>query len=270
MLTAEDWLNSFDAHTRKAYEFDWQAWQEFCDNPDTATRADVEAWVRELKAQEYAPASIRRKLGSIASYYSYVGVASPTRGVKAPKSLTSSRVWLNAEELRAWVRAAELKGGRSLLVARCLLHGLRAQEMCDLKLSSFIERNNVPLLRIAGKGDKVRLVRVMPELEKLVRDRLEDIPNPDEFLVLSRQGKQLTYDAARFIVAEIARLAGLPKVTPHDIRASVADVAYRAGTELTHVQSLLGHANINTTMTYIQDIEAEENEALPAVSNLLA
>lgn len=267
-LTVEDWLSSQEKRTGVVYRAAWKAWEEHVGDPFHATRADVERW-RDAQRERFSPATINRNLGSIASCYRYLELPSPVRGVKRLKAHSNKRIWLTSEQLKQLANAARLKGGRTELVIGCLLHGLRSQEVCDLGIGCLQPRGETHLLIVRGKGSKTRPVPALDSLVALIQARQEAYvaagDDTTEPLILSRQGKRLTYPAIRYIVTQTAQLAGLPDITPHDIRASVADAAYRAGVDLAQIQALLGHTSINTTMTYIKGIEAEDNQALTAV-----
>ena len=49
------------------------------------------------------------------------------------------------------------------------------------------------------------------------------------------------------------RLGITRKLTPHDLRRTMARAVYRATHDLRDVQSLLGHQSLTSTMWYLQD-----------------
>ena len=52
-------------------------------------------------------------------------------------------------------------------------------------------------------------------------------------------------------VIRCARLAGLGKVTPHDLRRTFAKLAHQGRAPLEQIQISLGHASIQTTERYL-------------------
>jgi len=52
-------------------------------------------------------------------------------------------------------------------------------------------------------------------------------------------------------VLKAAKLAGLPRITPHDLRRSFARGAYEAGVSFELIRQALGHSNIATTERYV-------------------
>lgn len=66
-----------------------------------------------------------------------------------------------------------------------------------------------------------------------------------------RGGRHLTVRTVQKIVREAGRRAKVEKkVTPHVLRHSFATHPLEAGTDLRHIQELLGHASSRTTEIY--------------------
>jgi integrase len=55
-------------------------------------------------------------------------------------------------------------------------------------------------------------------------------------------------------VLKAAKLAGLPRITPHDLRRSFARGAYEAGVSFELIRQALGHSNIATTERYVNSV----------------
>lgn len=131
--------------------------------------------------------------------------------------------------------------------------GLRISEALSLK------RSDAPLpdaLRITGKGDKMRLAPVLPQVREAVDAYLALQPfvlEADQPLFRAKRGGPLS---ARHVQATVQRLRGrlgLPaSATPHALRHSFATHLLGAGADLRSIQELLGHANLSTTQKYTQ------------------
>jgi integrase/recombinase XerD len=119
------------------------------------------------------------------------------------------------------------------------------------------------LLRIAGKGDKERLVPLgevalswLRLYLREARSRLVRPPSPPDALFLNRRGKPLSRKGMWKRFKEIAARAGLSGKI-HTLRHSFATHLLGGGADLRAVQMLLGHADIGTTQVYTHVREKE-------------
>jgi len=130
---------------------------------------------------------------------------------------------------------------------------------CGLRISEALglNRSDAPLadvLRIPGKGGKMRLTPVLPAARAAVDEYLRllamDAP-PDAPLFIGARGKRLNPRMAQKAM-ERGRLAlGLPATaTPHALRHSFATHLLEAGGDLRAIQELLGHASLASTQVY--------------------
>jgi site-specific recombinase XerD len=171
---------------------------------------------------------------------------------------------ITAEEL-ARLMNAPTGGALTALRDRAILEllfstGLRVSELCalnrdvDLKAGEFSVR---------GKGEKVRVVFVSDDAQRIVGDYLKSRTDLDNSLFIriggplskmkgkTNQDLRLTPRSIERIVKHYAIKAGITrKVTPHVVRHSFATDLLRNGADLRSVQALLGHAHIGTTQVY--------------------
>jgi len=133
--------------------------------------------------------------------------------------------------------------------------GLRLSELCQarLELMDFDEG----FLRITGKGNKTRIVRVGTKARETLADYLQNerpalvSKRSSSHIFLSVRGTALSPDRVRQIVKERAALAGIAQnVYPHLLRHSFATHLLEGGADLRVIQELLGHADLATTQIY--------------------
>jgi integrase len=62
------------------------------------------------------------------------------------------------------------------MLAILLYHGLRAMEMCSLRLKDYADRQGVRTLVVHGKGPKLRYIPVHPKTVAVVVDYLAESP----------------------------------------------------------------------------------------------
>jgi integrase/recombinase XerD len=144
--------------------------------------------------------------------------------------------------------------------------GLRVSELCGARLEHLDLESG--LLRVTGKGDKMRLVPVgskaaaalaaylAAERPGLVRKLTRS------HLFLSARGRALTPDRIWQLAKETAQRAGFSQaVYPHLLRHSFATHLLGNGADLRIIQELLGHADISTTQIYTH-VDAQRLKAV--------
>ena len=131
--------------------------------------------------------------------------------------------------------------------------GLRISEALSLK------RSDAPLpdaLRITGKGGKMRLAPVLPQVREAVDAYLARQPfilEADQPLFRAKRGGPLSPRHVQATVQRLRGRLGLPaSATPHALRHSFATHLLGAGADLRSIQELLGHASLSTTQKYTQ------------------
>jgi integrase/recombinase XerD len=132
--------------------------------------------------------------------------------------------------------------------------GLRASELCDLKLRDV--NFAVGCVRVLGKGMKERIVPLgRAAIEAMQRYLLECRPKLDRHasdrMFLSRTGKSMERIGLWMLVERHGRKSGLLKeISPHVLRHCFATHLLGGGADLRVVQELLGHSDISTTQIY--------------------
>lgn len=130
---------------------------------------------------------------------------------------------------------------------------------CGLRISEALALNvrDAPRaaagLRVLGKGNKERIVPVLPAVENAVANYLaaRGGPPPEAPLFIGARGGRLDPAVAQKAIRDYRRLAGLPEhTTPHALRHSFATHLLGAGADLRSIQELLGHASLSTTQRY--------------------
>lgn len=136
---------------------------------------------------------------------------------------------------------------------------------CGLRISEALSlnRRDVPndgSLRIVGKGNKERLVPVLPVVGEAIKAYLQLCPfagGADDPLFYGVRGKRLGSRAVQARMQTLRSALGLPATaTPHALRHSFATHLLGGSGDLRTIQELLGHASLSTTQRYTQVDEA--------------
>jgi integrase/recombinase XerD len=232
--------------------------------PEDVTAAQLREFVYALKDLGLSPATIRRQISAIRSYYRFL--VGEGHAVRDPSErLESPRLW---RRLPTVLTVAEVE---RLLVApntdeplasrdRALLEfayatGTRVSEFVGLKLQDVLYEDG--LVRVFGKGAKERIVpvgrRALGALSLYVREIRPRFDRGEGrgLVFLNARGTPLSRVGAWAIIKRAARQAGITKrVTPHTLRHTFATHLLEGGADLRAVQEMLGHADLATTQLY--------------------
>jgi integrase len=176
----------------------------------------------------------------------------PVRGGRVTRG--RSLTWGQVEKLLEAARGPE---ERALLatLAGC---GLRRSEAASLTWDRYTRHDRDHFLRVLGKGNKERRLRVPNWAASALNSWRARCPE--------RPGIFRWDEAAVYpVVAKTAERAGLGLVAPHDLRRTYYSLCRGAGLDVRDIQRAMGHASILTTAKY--DRRPEE-EALAALSKL--
>jgi integrase/recombinase XerD len=133
--------------------------------------------------------------------------------------------------------------------------GLRVSELVNARLENL--DLDARIIRVTGKGNKMRLVPVGQKAVDSIKTYLEgERPRfvkkkTGSEVFLSERGTKLTTVRIWQIVKQTAKHAGLDlNVYPHLLRHSFATHLLSNGADLRIIQEMLGHADISTTEIY--------------------
>ncbi len=133
--------------------------------------------------------------------------------------------------------------------------GLRISEALDLD-AEHAPKPEDDVMRVTGKGSKVRLVPVLEPARCAIEDYMKRCPFPLEpgtALFRGVRGKRLNARNVQLLVQKLRGYLGLPDTaTPHALRHSFATHLLGNGADLRSIQELLGHASLSTTQVYTQ------------------
>jgi len=234
---------------------------------------DFRAYLARRGRDGLERSSIARAVSSLKSFFRFLeqrrgltnAAASSLRAPRIPKSVPKP---LTVEDaLKAVAIVEELSDepwiGKRDKALLALLYGcgLRLGEALGLTLGALAPIDRCGgTLRVTGKGNKQRIVPVLPSVAKAIVDYITVRPGPDGEdgpLFIGARGKALNPGVAQRRVRELRQLLGLPETaTPHALRHSFATHLLGGGGDLRTIQELMGHASLSTTQRYT-DVDTE-------------
>ena len=134
--------------------------------------------------------------------------------------------------------------------------GLRISEALGLKRKEVdaSPENLRDSLTVTGKGNKTRMVPLLPQVARLVADYVAlcpyDLP-ADGPLFVGAKGGPLSPRIIQLVMERLRGALGLADTaTPHALRHYFATHLLARGGDLRAIQELLGHASLSTTQIY--------------------
>jgi integrase/recombinase XerD len=263
-LEAGSSANTVEAYLRDVRRLVLFAGTRRAEAPVDLSRQQLRDFVFLLKDLGLSPASIRRAVSSVRTYFGFLlaegyvnadpsdRLESPARWRKLPEVLTvqeveSMLVAPDVSQPLAWRDRALLELGYGA--------GLRVSELCGLTLPDLLLSEG--LVRVYGKGGKERLVPIGRNAVGAVSVYLHSVrPGLDRGkaqarVLLNARGQPLSRVGAWGIVKRVAKQAGVTRrVTTHTLRHSFATHLLEGGADLRAVQEMLGHADLSTTQIY--------------------
>jgi integrase/recombinase XerD len=245
------------------------------------TAEDISLY-REHLIGVYAAATAAKKLAVLRRFLIFTYMAGATTVnpeslrffAKSPRvSQDSAYNVLNEEELSRMLNAARASNYRDYVMLAVMAGcGLREAEVVGLKIGDFREvALDQVLLRVLGKGEKVRNVQISPDLWRLIQRYVlltersfTSHPDSRKPLFTSRVGKDkpLTTRSVQNIVKKYVRAAGITKaISPHSIRHTVGTNMAVNEAPLLVIQQFLGHSDPKTTLRYIRRAEELATQA---------
>ena len=151
---------------------------------------------------------------------------------------------LSREELARLLEACVGSGDR-LAVLVLYDMGLRASEFCGLHPRSL--DTEAGILRVNGKGNKVRLLAITGETLELLQ----------RWAGTGRPAIPKDRQALYRMIKRLGKAAHIEGLHPHVLRHTFSDHFLEAGGGIQDLKVLLGHSSLTTTWRYINHREAE-------------
>ncbi|MBP5399047.1 MAG: tyrosine recombinase XerC [Alphaproteobacteria bacterium] len=268
----QNWLlneRKYSSHTTDAYARDLSQFLSFfpeessLQNLQTLPISEFRKFISARK--NLNKTSLCRKISSIRNFFTWLDnkhiihntaisiLNSPKKAKYLPRALDVEQTFELLDETpkyedENWIKLRDI--AIFTLLYGC---GLRISEAINTNIGDF---DNKDFLRIKGKGNKERIVPLLPVVNEAINKYLDACPyklQQGEAIFLGARGERISPRIIQRQMEKIRNCMGLPKnITPHSLRHSFATHLLAAGTELRSIQELLGHSSLSTTQRYTE------------------
>ena len=228
---------------------------------------DFRSYLARRSAEGLARTSIARAMSTLRNFFRFLDrtgkVHNPSiDSGRTPKTPSSIPKALTPDDAIAAVKAAGEMQNEPWLANRdvaimLLLYG------CGLRIGEALGLNGKDMspasskdgtLRVIGKGNKERIVPVLPVISGAISTYRKSCPHAitaETPLFFGSRGARLNAGVVQRQVRKVRALLGLnDSATPHAFRHSFATHLLAKGGDLRTIQELLGHASLSTTQRY--------------------
>jgi integrase/recombinase XerC len=224
--------------------------------------ADIRAFMAQRREESLGSRSLARVLSALKSFFAFLERESilatealnAIRTPKIPRSLPKALTVVEAKQTitatdemedRPWIAARDMA-----VISLCYGAGLRISEALALTKGDL----ESDVLRVTGKGGKIRMVPMITPVRQAIEDYLKLSPFklwPEDPLFRGVRGGVLSPRLIQKRMEQLRSALSLPpSATPHALRHSFATHLLGKGCDLRAIQELLGHASLSTTQIY--------------------
>ena len=250
-------VRRFKDDTRRDYIRQVRAFAAFIGrSPDTATAEELRRFQLHQTQSGMHPPSINSAVSALRFFFTVTldrpDLASRLTVVPYPRRIPTV---LSVDEMTLLLQAASAPKYKAAF-ATAYGAGLRVSEVVALKVGDIDSKRM--LLRVErGKGGKDRHAMLSPPLLELLRawwrqGRRRNLLLPGGWLFPGRNPVEpLSARQLCRVVCAAAQAAGInQRVSPHTLRHSFATHLLEQGVDIRVIQTLLGHAKLDTTALY--------------------
>jgi integrase/recombinase XerC len=231
-------------------------------NANEITAKDVRFFLSNLADRGLADSFVLKHAQNIKAYARFCFTE---RYIPEPILFDMPRVgrvalsYLKADQINKVIESCSCIRDKALIIF-LIDTGLRMFELIALKWSD-VDINDGRVVVRRGKGKKTRIVKIGIKARRALLAYRREVNYDDDLPVFQNiRGKEFKQPGLRSLILRISKRSGIP-FTCHSLRRSFATLALKAGMSLVHIQNLMGHSQIGTTVEYIQNISEDVIEA---------
>jgi len=257
---------NFSRNTVIAYRKDLETFKLFCldhyeiSNISKVSYPIIRDWIINLSEKNLSPLTINRKISSLNKYYDFllktqVNKVSPLKNHKRLKVQKKLIIPFSEDEVFKVIDvfSNDFEGKRNLLIVDTLYStGIRRDELINIKLNDVFLSEN--LIKVLGKRNKERLVPVLDNLNKRIKDYLslrKEVSLSSSYLFITNKGKSIGPSLVYRVVKKyFSKVSTKVKTSPHVLRHSFATHMLNNGADINSIKEIMGHSSLASTQIY--------------------
>ena len=257
---------NFSRNTVIAYRKDLETFKLFCldhyeiSNISKVSYPIIRDWIINLSEKNLSPLTINRKISSLNKYYDFllktqVNKVSPLKNHKRLKVQKKLIIPFSEDEVFKVIDvfSNDFEGKRNLLIVDTLYStGIRRDELINIKLNDVFLSEN--LIKVLGKRNKERLVPVLGNLNKRIKDYLslrKEVSLSSSYLFITNKGKSIGPSLVYRVVKKyFSKVSTKVKTSPHVLRHSFATHMLNNGADINSIKEIMGHSSLASTQIY--------------------
>lgn len=241
---------------------------------------DIREWIiYRMDHDKIGAASMNRELSSLRSFYRYLRhhnhishdifnrISSLRTARKLPNFVPESRMADLLDNIREKSTDHTLREQRdALIIALFYSCGIRLAELRGINIGDFSD--NYSVLRVRGKGDKHRVIPILPEMGQRIKSFIDTLNEngistlPQSPLIVSESGTTLSRTTVQRVVKQQLMEANVQgKKSPHVLRHTFATHLLNRDADMREIQELMGHSSLKTTQCYTHNSITQLQEA---------
>jgi len=199
--------------------------------------------------------------------------------IKVPKR---QRPYLTEDELTKLLNTIEREKSKrhsyiafrnAMMVKLMLYSGARVSEVTHIQYKNISTSDIDPSFyktMIIGKGDKQAPIYIKKALIEEEFEYMNSIRHykDDDYVFAGREDKPLDRINIYTIVKRLLRISGIKKTGVHILRHTLAMRLAAKNVDVLHIQKIMRHANIQTTMIYAHSTETDSVRALEKIREI--
>lgn len=219
-------------------------------------------------------AALARKISSLRGFFRYltekaaVLEINPVAKLESPRLRQSLPQYLSVSDSQRLLESVEGPyAERDYCIVTFFLNcGMRVSELVGINLTDI--RPDDCSLRILGKGNKERMLYLneacVEAYTQYLPTRIKPHDKDKNALFISKQGNRINVQTVKWLVKKYITLAGLDsqRYSVHKLRHTAATLMYQNGVDVRTLQTVLGHASLDTTMIYTHINDEHVREAI--------
>jgi len=254
---------------------------------------NIEAWLVWLRNKRgNSPETCNTRLASLRAFVKYLGkqdvkylhLAQSASQIDRRKTTAPKVVGMSKKAVQVLLTApdAATKSGRRDIALMVTMYGTAARlnEILSMKIEHLHLDAVKPYVTVIGKGDKIRTLYLLPKtvahLQAYLTDAHGEKPLPDSYVFYSRNkgiGGQMCQNAVnkqlkKHAAAAHSQCSEVPlNIHAHQLRHAKASHWLEDGMNIVQISFLLGHAQLQTTMVYLDITTEQEAQALATLED---